>query len=613
MRFLVATLLFGFLHIVLKGQDTLATLPLSTISANRIQDKVQESAKSIQIIDREQISQLPVQSIQEALQYAAGLQLRPRSLPHVQTDISIRGGGFDQVLILIDGVKLNDAQTGHHAMNIPIPLEAVERIEIIKGPSARIFGPNAYSGAINIITRTVDEAVSVLGIYGGSYNSLGGHFYHAEKNKKLNHQFSVRRDYSDGFRENTDYDIAHYYYKASYQQERHRYTFQSAFSSRDFGANGFYAGLQFTDQYEEIQTSFAALQHQYDGKNSVIRTQAYWRRNQDKYLFLRSDPNFYRNFHLGNNIGIESHATFQNRLGTSALGLDIRTEILRSNLLGNRERLATALYAEHQFQFWNDRLTLSPGVLFNHYSDHGFNLLPGIESAFRLSPAFTMYASAGNTFRVPTYTDLYYISSAEEGNPDLKAETAFSLDAGIRFSQNGFYLQAAIFQRNNRDLIDWSYITTDSIWRASNIQNVLFQGFELDLKYRFQVRNHWVDLQQIQAQYTYIDGDFQTQTQQLSRYTLNHLRHQLTATITTLIASRLRFQMAYRAAVPFQNLNDAQFQLETFNLIDMTVTYPIAAFEIQLEIINTFNEAYTGANLIPLPGRMIRLGLAYTF
>lgn len=613
MRFLVVILLLGLFHWVVMGQDTLTTLPLSTISANRIQDKVLESAKSIQIIDREQISQLPIQSIQEALQYAAGVQLRPRSLPQVQTDISIRGGGFDQVLILIDGVKMNDAQTGHHAMNIPLPLEAVERIEIIKGPSARIFGPNAYSGAINIITRKVEESASVLGLYGGSYHSLGGHFYHAEKNDKWNHQFSMRRDYSDGFRENTDYDIAHYYYKASYQQERNHFTFQSGFSSRDFGANGFYAGLQFTDQYEEIQTSFATLQHQFDGKYYVVRTQAYWRRNQDKYLFLRNDPDFYRNFHLGNNIGIESHATFQNRLGTTALGLDIRTEILRSNLLGNRERLATALYAEHQFHFWNDRLTLSPGVLFNHYSDHGFNLLPGIESAFKLGPTFTIYASAGQTFRVPTYTDLYYISSAEEGNPNLKAETALSLDAGIRWSQNGFYLQAAIFHRNNHDLIDWSYIATDSIWRASNIQNVLLHGFELDLTYRFQLRNRWIAIQQIQAQYTYIDGDIQAQTQQLSRYTLNHLRHQITARITTQIASRLHFQFAYRGAVPFQNVNDTQFQLERYNLMDMTLKYPLAAFDFQFEMINVFNETYTGANLIPMPGRIIRLGLEFKF
>jgi len=197
-----------------QNTDTIAFLPETTIQANRIQEQVLQSAKSILILDRADLEALPAQTIQEALQYINGVHISSRSFAHVQADISIRGGTFDQVLILIDGVKLNDAQTGHHNMNIPIPMEMVERIEVIKGPGARIYGPNAFAGVINLITKSKPDSKIKANYYGGDFNSHGGGISLSQKTGRVYHQLSARTDQSDGFRYNTDYSIYQFFYKA---------------------------------------------------------------------------------------------------------------------------------------------------------------------------------------------------------------------------------------------------------------------------------------------------------------------------------------------------------------------------------------------------------------
>ena len=584
--------------------DTSAFLPETIIQSNRIQEQTIESAKGILILDQRDIEALPARTIQEALQYINGVHIDSRSFAHVQSDVSIRGGTFDQVLLLVDGIKLNDSQTGHHNMNIPLPLEMVERIEVVKGPGARIYGPNAFAGVINIITKSNVDPSLALNYYGGSFNSHGGGFSLTQKTGKVSHQVSLRRDISDGFRHNTDYGITQAYYKANYKSDRNSYTFQGAFTERKFGANGFYADTSFTEQYEEIQSSYAAFQHQYNAKNLVLRSNLYWRRNQDMYLFLRSDPSFFRNFHIGNNLGGESNLQWINSLGQTGFGLDFRKEILRSNSLGDRERNVVAFYAEHRFE-WNS-LSISPGLVYNYYSDHGSTILPGLEAAYRFTPKSTFHASTGRTFRVPTYTDLYYESPVEFGNPNLVSETAWSSEIGYKLINTNWNVQYTFFHRRVSELIDWQ--REESIWKVANLNQPLhIYGQEAAVKWRpANLPESKVKLEQISSQLTLLHprGDLDEN----SRYNFDMLNVQWINQIAFHVDD-FRIRASHRMIQPNPKSQSVSKTIN-YNLLDINVAYKWKQTEIFAESINIFDSTFYGPGGVLLPGRWIRAGIS---
>lgn len=605
LNWITCLFLIGALHA--QRADTIAFLPETTIQANRIQEQALESGKGVLILDRKDIEAMPARTIQEALQYISGVHIDTRSFAHVQADVSIRGGSFDQVLLLVDGIKLNDAQTGHHNMNIPVPLEMVERIEVIKGPGARIYGPNAFAGVINLITKSDPSPNLTAKYYGGGFNSHGGALSLSHKTGKVQHQLSARRDQSDGFRYNTDYTVQQLFYKAKVDLNRHQLTFQGAYTDRKFGANGFYADTSFNDQYEEIQSSYAAFQHQYNGNSLVLRSNLYWRRNQDIYLFIRNDPEFYRNFHLGNNIGAESNLQWINSLGQSGFGIDARKEILRSNLLGNRERDVLAVSAEHRFD-WNS-LSITPGLVYNYYSDHGSTILPGIEATYRLTDYTTLLASTGRTFRVPTYTDLYYVSPAELGNPNLVAETAWSSEIGIRHLNSQWDVQYTFFHRRVSDLIDWR--REENIWNVANLTQALhIFGQEAAVRWRpSNSTSNKVEIEQISSQITLLHP--LQNIDENSRYNFNMLNLQWVNQLSFSIHNNFRFRPSLRWMQP-NSAAQTDPQTANYFLADVNIAYKWRKSELFVEAINILDTEVYGPGGVLLPGRWIRAGVNFS-
>ena len=189
----------------MNGDSTTVEIEEIIIQANRLQLPVSESSNTVNIITRQQLESTPVHSVAEALQHVAGLDIRQRGVHGDQADVSLRGGTFDQVLILINGVKMADPQTGHHSLNLPLNMDNIERIEILKGPGARVYGQNAFSGAINIITKISDEDNAYVGGQIGQYglrNIKAGFTKSTEKFKSL---LAYSRNASDG--EGADGDV----------------------------------------------------------------------------------------------------------------------------------------------------------------------------------------------------------------------------------------------------------------------------------------------------------------------------------------------------------------------------------------------------------------------
>lgn len=584
--------------------DTSLTLPTVTLSENRLELPVSEVSRQVAIIGREQIASLPVHSLPELLQYMAGVDVRQRGVHGVQADVAIRGGTFDQTLILLNGIKLIDPQTGHHLINVPVPLEAIERIEILKGPAARVFGQNAFAGAINIVTKTPDTSGIEATIEGGRHETFGGSLSTTHKGKRLTQFFSVGKRHSDGYRHNTDYDISNWFYQNSFALGKGQVSAILGHTERTFGANGFYASPDYTEQYEEVKTTLAALQ--WSQQRGALRSKyrLSWRRNHDEYIFVRENPSLYHNQHTSHTLTAEAHFSYRNALGTTGLGAEVGQMWLQSNNLGNHDRLSLAVFAEHRFEMASGMLDLTPGFALVHYPDYGNRFFPGLDVGLAVADHWRLFANAGYTWRIPTFTDLYYEDPVNEGNPNLKPEEAFTWELGARWQLPGILLQGSWFQRRGKDLIDWVRTADTLRWKPVNYQSLNSSGMDLNATLFFPaLASKWRVLERLQIGYTWIDADLQQSGDLLSRYTLEHLRHQVTATLVYQPTQKLRHTLHGRYA--------DRVSLPNYTVVDTQISYRFSNLEILVSLNNIFDNDYRESNLVPMPGRWWMLGLRW--
>ena len=251
------------------------------IAGNRIQLPYAEESRSITLLSRDALQKYPVVSVADALRYAGGVDVRTRGANGVQSDIGIRGGTFDQSLILINGIKLSDPQTGHHSLNLPLDLVNVERVEVLKGPGARTFGQNAFSGAVNIVSAKPHKSYLKIGAQGGDFKLWGARASGAVVTEKHNHFAALNYDQSSGYKHNTDYTILNAFYNGEIKSENGVFSILAGYTDRAFGANGFYASPEYTEQFETVQTGVGAIGYKTFFGQFSLETRAYYRQNDD--------------------------------------------------------------------------------------------------------------------------------------------------------------------------------------------------------------------------------------------------------------------------------------------------------------------------------------------
>ena len=554
--------------------------------------------ENVEIITAEDIRSAPAQSIDELLQQYSGMDIRRRGANGVQSDISIRGGSYEQVLVLLNGIRMNDSQTGHNSLNIPVDLSAIDRIEIIKGPAARRFGQSAYTGVINIITKTSSQETAKISAEAGDFKTWSLGLNTTFGNDRFQNLFQANTSESAGYRHNTDYKLHSVFYQNRYLINNGYIGLMAGFSAKDFGANGFYASPAATEQYEEAQASVISTAYAQQFDKLRLNASLYWRRGQDMYLYLRSNPSYYRNMHIGNNVGAEANASYSSRLGTTGLGIEVRKEYLVSSNLGDRDRFSTQLFFEHHVAFFDDRFQISPGFSWASYSGSGNFFYPGLDLGFNFSPNHKIYGNIAKVHRIPTFTDLYYTSKTESGNPNLKPESAVSAEIGYRFSPKNFSFKASLFTRKSKDAIDWVKGSETDIWKAENISNITTKGFEIDTDV------HTSDkAMALHLGYTYLDNKMK-KSELLSKYVAENLRHQLITTFNTSFLGHFSNQLSYRYL--------ERVTTDSYNLLDEKLSFHKDNMEIYLQINNLTNTAYTEAFGVPMPYRWFHVGVSYT-
>lgn len=581
-------------------------IPVIEIHSNRIQTEKGKTTQNSIVITKEEIQKMPARSIQEVLSFAAGIDVRQRGTTGIQADISIRGGSFEQTLFLINGIKLTDPQTGHHAMNIPVALEAIERIEIIKGPATRMFGQNAFAGAVNIITKTGTIKEVAVGQYAADFGAFGGHLFLAlPVEKNVSQTLSGSFDNSRGHWHNSDYKNFTINHESTFRLNQfHQLKTLLAFTSRDFGANGFYSA-SFPDQWEATKTGITALTHTYKRTDFSIQTRAYYRINQDEFRLKRYVPSFYTNTHESQVVGLESNATLKTRFGTTGFGLEARNEALNSSNLGARSRSFYGMYLEQAlvlFKLLDTRI----GLHASKYNQYDWKLFPGIEIAYQLNSKNRIYSTAGLSYRIPTYTELFYVDPSTASNSNLVPEIAQTVDVGWIYTTNKFRMEVNYFNRSTTNLIDYTRDTSSIVpnpnkWTPKNIGHVTFNGSEFAALWKIVAKLGFVRLDNVSLSYNYIDATVYSRNAEESRYALSALKQQLIGGVQLTIANKLVVTTKIRY-IERMNLN-------AYTLLDLKLIYqPDNVLQLFTELSNATNTSYIEAGYAQMPGRWLKVG-----
>ena len=616
MKNIVSLVLIIAVNVIAHSQETQIDLKeITVVSSPRIELPFSENSRTIQVISKEEITESPANNVAELLQQVAGIDIRRRGVSGMQADLYIRGGGFDQTLLLIDGIKVEDAQTGHHTMNMALPIEVIERIEIIKGSASRVYGQNAFSGAINIITSKVAENMVSVSLESGSYKQQNASVTISRKNEDQSVLFHYSNNSSDGHKYNTDYKNENYFLKNSFEIKGLPIDMISSFNERKFGANGFYASPEAIDQYEETQASLLGFSTKIISNNFIIKPKLYWKRNQDMYVYLRDNPSVYRNLHITNKIGAELNGSYESNNGITGFGVDISSIKLSSNNLGERKRTMVNLFLEHQMKFAENKIDVTPGVAFSYFSDvstnqnyqnnffRNFFMYPGIDIGYVLNDDVKLYSNIGYTYRVPTYTDLFYTSPTTIGNENLKPEKAFTKEIGLDYTKGNFNFIFTLYNRDASDVIDYVKNVESAPWEAFNIREINTKGYELGLTYNFYVAsflNH-----SIKIGYSNIKDDLKQTDFNFSRYSLNSLKNHLTTSYSFEIKKNLKSSIIYKYA-------ERNFG-EDYSVMDIKVSYTLKKYNLYITGNNLFDTIYSETNLVEMPGRNILLGLNVKF
>ena len=616
MKNIVSLILLIAVNVIAHSQETQIDLKeITVVSSPRIELPFSENSKTIQVISKEEIIESPANNVAELLQQVAGIDIRRRGVSGMQADLHIRGGGFDQTLLLIDGIKVEDAQTGHHTMNMALPIEVIERIEIIKGSASRVYGQNAFSGAINIITSKVAENMTSVSLESGSYKQQNASVTISRKNEDQSVLFHYSNNSSDGHKYNTDYKNENYFLKNRFEIKGLPIDMVSSFNERKFGANGFYASPEAIDQYEETQASLLGFSTKIISNNFIIKPKLYWKRNQDMYVYLRDNPSVYRNLHITNKIGAELNGSYESNNGITGFGVDISSIKLSSNNLGERKRTMVNLFLEHQMKFAENKIDVTPGVAFSYFSDvstnqnyqnnffRNFFMYPGIDIGYELNDDVKLYSNVGYTYRVPTYTDLFYTSPTTIGNENLKPEKAFTKEIGINYTKDNFDFTFTLYNRDASDVIDYVKNVESAPWEAFNIREINTEGYELGLTYNFYVAaflNH-----SIKIGYSNIKDELKQTDFNFSRYALNSLKNHLTTSYSFEIKKNLKSSIVYKYA----ERNSG----EDYSIMDFKVSYTLKNYKLYVTGNNLFDTVYSETNLVEMPGRNVLVGINVKF
>lgn len=613
------------------------------VTGTRAPLTVSQQARMVTVLSREDIQAAPVQSVNDLLKYAAGVDVRQKGPLGALTDVSIRGGNSEQITVLLNGINICDAQTGHNAFDFPVDISEIERIEVLEGPAARVYGTSSLLGAINIVTRTPEKTSLSAHAEGGSYGYFGvGIRGNIASANRWNNQLSASYTRSDGYLRskagslNADYRTAKAFYQGNYTDEDMAVRWHAGLSVKDFGANTFYSA-RYDDQFEHTFKTFAALQAENLHGRFHIRPSIYWNRSMDRFELFRDAPDKYPfNYHRTDIYGVNLNAYFDWTLGRTAVGAELRNEDLVSGNLGeplsrpkhihgtdrdytvglNRTNIQFIL--EHNIIL--ERFTLSAGLIAvrNSQADMPMRVYPGIDASYRMGN-WKLYASYNSSLRMPSVTELFYSVGGYKADKYLRPEELSALETGLKYDDKGITAKASLYWNHHRNLIDWiSDGTKDAngalVWKSVNFGTINDFGVEASVDLNLhQLLPTQRFFRKIGVAYNFINQDKAEEKGNVSKYTLEYLKHKLVCTLQLNLWHSLDLGLNYRfqhRMGSYIDTNNERHDYRSYGIVDARMSWNAQKWAAYVEGNNLFGTHYVDYGNVPQPSVWVVTGIS---
>lgn len=597
-----------------------------TVTAARVETPLAQSARLVTVIMRAQIEQAPVQSLQELLAYAAHIDVIQRGGHGVQADISIRGGSADQTAILLNGINLTNPHTGHYNLDLPVNLSDIERIEIIHGPSALIYGSGAFSGGINIITKKEIDARVYANAEAGMHNLWRGDVRGTAEIGRTRNSLSAGYQSSDGYIPHSDYRMYNLLWQTRWKARENAYLdMQLGYNNKHYGANTFYSA-KFPNQYERTSAYMATLKGSFGQTLRVIPI-LYWSRHYDQFDLIKNTPKG-RNFHRGDTYGANLIFQYTSRIGTTTLGGEVRREDIVSSKLGKPrahpegdytkydDRTTSSVTLEHTYA--TSRFSLSAGALVNYNTlTDAIRFYPSVSAAYRPAEGLKIATTWSQSTRMPTFTDLYYTQETHHANEHLKPERSESVDLGVTYDRPLVSAYVKGFLMWGRDMIDWVRTSGDAKWASWNLTEVDKQGVEIGATLR--PGQQWPTLGHSELSISYARMNQTADSKGLeSKYLLNYLRDKLTVQLRHPVyrnfsaAWHFRLQKRMGNYRRFEGSADAGLHpYPAFSVLDLKLNYKLRNVDLHVSLNNLYDTQYYDVGNVPQAGFWLMGGVTY--
>ncbi|MFN8207157.1 MAG: TonB-dependent receptor [Bacteroidales bacterium] len=636
MRRLINVYLFVMIAASLGAQvPTMETLDSVVVYSPRILQHIRETGRDITVLSRRELQAIPASSLDELLRFIPGVETQQRGIYGVQGDLSLRGSTFAQVLVLLDGMRVNDPLTGHFSNNFPVTISDIERIEIIRGPSSAAYGPDAVGGIINIITKAFSANTSEHGIHssgsliygenkllateGGLHGRIGKLFLGAGG--------AINK--SDGYpNENGQagrFDIRTGTVSARLPLGDHLLvSYRLSADHRDFSAWHFYTTSKADTATETTRSVWNQLRVISRQQKSTSILELGYKTMYDDYLFNSvSLPNSHQTRML--NVQLSHQFELSHKLSLQG-GIQALQSGIESSDRGNHELSTGGTYL---LGFWKPsrRLTINFGGRLEYNEVYGSGLLPQAALSWKVNQ-FTFRAATGKSFRAPDFTERfvgtalpYLAPNRSLGNPDLLPEKSWTHELGADW-QAGTPFKASItfFSRNGTDLIDYirtysadirynSQLEPDTTYfQARNFSKLTTSGMELRIGSSLGTGNWQFGMN---LGYTYLIT--QSEEEVVSRYLSNHSRHLLTGNVE---ATGKQIHAGIAFIWKQRNMNPSMTALgmsqEFFSLNGQLSWHLMKSrLSLELKINNLTDKRNMDIPGLTLPGRWISGGLGW--
>ncbi len=644
------------ISIKLTAQDKFEERALDSIIIQGFdkQYTISDIPKTLYIIKAAEIEKKPVESLEDLFKLIPGIDIRTRGSKGVQSDLSIRGGNFDQVLILVNGVPVNNPQTGHHSLDLPVDYSMIEKIEILEGASGQAFGVNAYSGAINIITKNPFNNKAEASLKMGQFNYLKTDWNLSHTNQKIGIYNGLSYQKSDGYLtqdsiNNTDFLAIKEFMNLVIQTKNHPVKIQLGYHQKNFGANSFYTS-KYPWQYEKTHGYYAGISKK-TGKKIVFSHHINYRLHFDEFQLFRQSkykynngfyvsgqdtaqyaPGFYYkgpNFHKTQTISAGTKTSLVSKYGKTDIQWEIKHEKIWSNVLGKilntpLQKKDGRIYTKSDSRLYNNLLINQSKKIGYYHIGGGINFLYNNQykllssGGFYLNhtkKGFTKYLSLNSAVRIPTYTDLYYQGPSNIGNPDLKPERAYTYETGLKFTHKGLFISSSLFYRQGINTIDWVKSHPSDKWQPKNLTDLNTYGIELFLRKTYN-KEKFVD--HLQFSFAHLKMDKKENPNYISKYAMDYLKYKMTAEIThhLLYGINTTWQFIYKDRngqyLDYVNNQYQLFDYKPYFLAHVKFTKKYKNTLWNLSIENIFDTDYNDLSYIKMPGRWVIFGVKYS-